>query len=80
MTKFSVQRFSIVVMVAVLTVALSTHVAKGKREHFYARQSKDLRRLANLDFELMLKLKSLEQSLAHEQESSPLLLSSAVEM
>ena len=80
MAKFGVQRFSIITIVAVLIVALSTHVVEGKREHFYARQSKDLRRLANLDFELMLKLKSLEETLAHEQKSSPLLLSSAVEM
>ena len=73
-------RFIVVFTVAVLTIALSKKVVEGKREHFYARQSKELRRLANLDFDLMLKLKSLEQSLAHEQESSPLLLSSAVEM
>ena len=80
MAKFSVQHFSIIIIVAVLTVALSKKMVEGERQHFYARQSKDLRQLANLDLELMLKLKSLEQTLAHAQKSSESLLSSAAEM
>ena len=73
-------RFIVIVTAAVLTVALSKNMVEGERQHFYARQSKDLRQLAHVDFELMLKLKSLESNLTHEQKSSQSLLSSAVEM
>ena len=81
MTAISDTRFIIIVVtVAVLTVALCTKGVEGKRQHFYASQSKDLRRLAHVDFELMLKLKELQPSLTHAQNSSQSLLSSAVEM
>ena len=58
MVKFSATYFIVIITLTALAVLISEKVlVEGNKQHFNARQSKDLRRLAHADFELLTKLK-----------------------
>lgn len=80
MATFNEKYLKLIVTLTGLVVALRRGAAEEKTQHFNAGGSKDLRRLAHLDFELKVQLRTLKETWeAQGRKYSHTLFTSAVE-
>ena len=73
----SINHLSTVIIVSMLLLPLKVD---GTAEHFYPRSSKDLRNLAQMDFEILAGLRDFKETLVVGHKSSPSLLLAAIEV